>query len=117
MTGGVVNSSTNEKAKMAAKTAARASKFKPINEFGPGPLNFKLFRSGSSFGLAKSVEIVYADNPKFGDIKARPSGNNFKIGKPLAKGSVEGNNPSGQDFLEDCLDLQKEIQQTLNQLI
>ena len=62
------------------------------------PLNFKLFRSGSSFGLAKSVEIVYADNPKFGDIKARPSGNNFKIGKPLAKGSVEGNNPSGQGF-------------------
>ena len=98
MTGGAVNSVANEKAKMAAKTAARASKFKPINEFGPGPLNFKPFGGGNTFGLAKSVEIVYADNPKFGDMKARPAGNNFDIGKPLAKGSVEGNNPSGQGF-------------------
>ena len=101
MTGGVESSSNTaakEKAKMAAKTAARASKFKPINEFGPGPLNFKPFGGGNTFGLAKSVEIVYADNPKFGDMKARPAGNNFEIGKPLAKGSVEGNNPSGQGF-------------------
>ncbi len=98
MTGGVVNSAAKEKAKMAAKTAARASKFKPINEFGPGPLNFRPFGGGNSFRLAKSVEIVYSDNPKFGDIKARPAGNNFDIGKPLAKGSVEGNNPSGQGF-------------------
>jgi hypothetical protein len=101
MTGGVESSSNTaakEKAKMAAKTAARASKFKPINEFGPGPLNFRPFGGGNSFGLAKSVEIVYADNPKFGDMKARPAGNNFDIGKPLAKGNVEGNNPSGQGF-------------------
>ena len=98
MTGGVVNSATNEKAKMAAKTAARASEFKPINDFGRGPLNFNSFRGGNSFGFAKSLEIVYADNPSFGDMKARPEGNNFDIGKPLAKGSVEGNNPSGQGF-------------------
>ena len=95
MTGGGLSNALKEKAKRAAKTAA---KFKPTNEFGPGPMRFNMFRGGNSIGFAKSVEIVYADNPKFGDIKARPSGNNFKIGKPLAKGKVEGNNPSGQGF-------------------
>ena len=97
MTGssGGLSSSVKEKAKRAAKTAA---KFKPINEFGPVPMKFNMFRGGNSIGFTKSVEIVYADNPKFGDIKARPGGNNFKIGKPLARGKVEGNNPSGQGF-------------------
>ena len=98
MTGGAVNSSANERAKMAAKTAARAAKFKPVNDFGPGPMNFRPLRGGNSFGFTKTVEIVYADNPKFGDIKAKPVGNNFGTGKPLSKGNVEGNNPSGQGF-------------------
>ncbi len=97
MTGssGGLSNSVKEKAKRAAKTAA---KFRPINKFGPGPMKFNMFRGGNSIGFTKSVEIVYADNPKFGDIKARPGGNNFKIGKPLARGKVEGNNPSGQGF-------------------
>ena len=102
MTGGVESSSNTaakEKAKMAAKTAARASEFKPINDFGRGPLNFNSFRGGNSFGFAKSVEIVYADNPSFGDIKARPSNNNFKPGKPAVdKGMTEGSNPTGTGF-------------------
>ena len=54
---------------MAAKTAARAAKFKPVNDFGSGPMNFRPLRGGNSFGFTKTLEIVYADNPKFGDIE------------------------------------------------
>ena len=100
MTGGSTNnSSSSENARKAAKMAAKASEFKSRNNFGPGPMNFKSFRTGNTFGFSKSVEIVYADNPKFGDLKARPTNNNFKVGKsPGDKGRIEGGNPSGKGF-------------------
>ena len=40
-------------------------------------MSFDFFgRGGNTIGFSKSVEIVYADNPKFGDITARPTRNN-----------------------------------------
>ena len=100
MTAGSASSSSNERAKRAAKTAAAASKFDPMQGFGPGPMTFRSFKGGNTFGFAKRVDIVYADSPKFGDIKPSPSrsgsDNNPKMGKPRSR--VEGNNPAGGGF-------------------
>ena len=98
MTGGSASSSKDEKARRAAKMAAKASEFKPMNNLGR-----PIFRSpgkvrGNSFGFAKQLEIVYGDSPKFGDMKARPTNNNFNTGKPATKGAIEGTNPSGTGF-------------------